>query len=368
MTRLHDLYEAQGQSPWLDNLSRGHLTEGRLTQLVDRGIRGVTANPTILARAITGSAAYDSQLAHLVRDGRSVEDAWWQLVIDDVTQALDLLLPLHQRSGRTDGFVSLEVAPELAYDSAASVAAAAELHRRIDRPNLLVKIPATVEGVDAIRRATAAGHNINVTLLFSLERYAQVIEAYLSGLEAYAAAGGDLAAVHSVASFFVSRVDAEVDRRLAGIGAKDAPRLRGRAAIAQAKLAYQLFREAFAGPRWDALATHGARVQRPLWASTSTKDPTDPDTRYVDALIGPDTITTLPETTIAAFTDHGTVRRSIDEGIDEAADVVARLADIDIDLGKVGEVLEEQGVATFAKSISELLDTLAAKTRHLTTR
>jgi transaldolase len=360
LTKLHRLHDEQGQSPWLDNLTRDHLRNGHLEQLVGRGIRGVTANPTILAAAITGSDAYDTQFAQLVRDGATTEEAYWELVIADVVDALDLLGPLHEATNGADGFVSLEVAPALAHDTGASAAAAAELHRRIDRPNLLVKIPATAAGIDAIRQATAAGHNVNVTLIFSLDRYAQVIDAYLSGLETFAASGGDLSTVRSVASFFVSRVDTEVERRLA----TTAPQwhdLRGKVAVAQARRAYGMFSDAFYGPRWNALAARGATVQRPLWASTSTKDPTLPDTLYVDRLIGPDTVTTLPEPTIDAFEDHGTVARTIDDDPAEAATVLDQAAEVGVDLDDVGRTLEDQGVAAFARSFTEVLGRLDAK-------
>jgi transaldolase len=367
MTKLQRLHREQGQSPWLDNLRRVDLRDGTLGRLVAAGIRGVTANPTILARAIEGSGAYDEQLATLTARGRPLPDAYWDLVVDDVLGALDLLRPTFDASGGGDGFVSVEVAPELAHDTGATVAAARELHQRIARPNLLVKIPATAAGVPAIRAMTAEGRSINVTLIFSLARYAEVVDAYLDGLEALARRGGDLASVHSVASFFVSRVDTEVDRRLAAIGG-DALALRGEAAVAQARLAYRLFRERFAGGRWQRLAARGARLQRPLWASTSTKDPAYPDTRYVDSLIGPDTVTTLPEPTIAAFEDHGTVARSIDRGLDHAAAVLRWLAAAGVDLDDVGATLEEQGVAAFHASFAHVLGTLAAKARQLAPR
>lgn len=359
MTKLRRLHDEQGQSPWLDNLTRDHLRSGHLERLVNRGVRGVTANPTILANAIAGSDAYDDQFAELVGGGATVEDAYWELVIADVVEALDLLAPLHEASNGGDGFVSIEVAPALAHDADASAAAAADLHQRIDRPNLLVKIPATSEGIDAIRRATSAGNNINVTLIFSLDRYDQVIDAYLTGLETFAASGGDLSTIHSVASFFVSRVDTEVDRRLPTTA--DAQAVKGKVAVAQARRAYAMFRDAFRGPRWDALAARGATVQRPLWASTSTKDPTLPDTLYVDQLIGPDTVNTLPEPTIDAFEDHGTVARTIDENPGAAASVLARAADLGVDLADVGHTLEDQGVAAFDRSYADVLARLQAK-------
>jgi transaldolase len=316
MTMLERLYTEYGQSPWLDNLTRGHLRDGTLARMVADGIRGLTANPTIFTRAIVGSADYDEQFAALAAAGCPLEDAYWHLVVDDVTAALAVLRPVFDASGGTDGFVSVEVAAELARDTRATLVAARALHERIAAPNLFVKIPATAEGVPAVQAMIAEGRSINITLIFSLARYRQIIEAYLAGLEAFIERGGDPSRVHSVASFFVSRVDTEVDLRLEGIGTGEALALRGRAAIAQAKLAYQLFREQFSGRRWERLAGLGAHLQRPLWASTSTKNLAYPDTRYIDELIGPDTVNTLPETTIAAFADHGALARTIDTGVD----------------------------------------------------
>jgi transaldolase len=284
-------------------------------------------------------------------------------VIADIESALQLLRPLYDESGGGEGFVSIELDPDLAHDTEASVAAARDLHRRIDAPNLLVKIPATPEGIPAIRQMIGEGRSINITLILSLERYAEVIDAYLDGLEAHAASGGDLARVRSVASFFVSRVDTEVDRRLEAIGATDALRLRGRAAVAQAKLAYQLFGERFRGSRWEALAARGARLQRPLWAST--KDPAYPDTLYVDSIIGPDTVNTMPEATIEAFEDHGRVYRTIDVGVDEARGTLERLAEVGVDLADVSRALEGEGVTAFAKSFHELLGALERKGAEL---
>jgi transaldolase len=366
MTKLQRLYHEQGQSPWLDNLTRVHLRDGTLGRMVADGIRGVTANPTILAKAIEGSDAYDEQFATLVAQGRTVEEAYWDLVVDDIAGALGVLRPTFDAGG-ADGFVSIEVAPEIARDTDATIAAARDLHERIDRPNLFVKIPATAEGVPAIQAMIAEGRSINITLIFSLARYAEVIEAYLAGLEALARRGGDLASVHSVASFFVSRVDTEVDRRLEEIGG-EALALRGRAAVAQARLAYRLFRDRFAGERWERLAAQGARPQRPLWASTSTKNPAYPDTLYVDGLIGPDTVNTLPETTIAAFEDHGTVARTIDRGVDDAGAAMRSLAEVGVDMDDVGRVLEDQGVAAFHESFDHVLHTLQGKARQLASR
>jgi transaldolase len=368
MTKLQRLYSEQGQSPWLDNLTREYLRNGTLRRLVASGIRGVTANPTILARAIEGSDAYDEQFAALIAQGRPVLDAYWDLVTDDIGDALGVLRPTFDSSSGSDGFVSIEVAPELARDTEATIAAARQLHQRIAQPNLLVKIPATGEGVPAIQAMTAEGHSINVTLIFSVARYAEVIDAYLAGLETLAEGGGDLASVHSVASFFVSRVDTEVDRRLDAIGTADALALRGQAAVAQTRLAYRLFRDRALGDRWERLAARGAQAQRPLWASTSTKNPAYPDTLYVDSLIGPDTVNTLPEATIAAFEDHGTLARTIDSGVGDAKAVMHALAEVGLDMDDVGRTLEDQGVESFHQSFAHVLQALQTKARQLAVR
>jgi transaldolase len=359
VTRLHELYDAQGQSPWIDNVSRPAILEGGLQKLVDGGIRGVTSNPTIFQKAMTGSDAYDDQFESLLRR-MSVEQAFWEMAIDDVTDACAILRPVYDSSGGTDGFVSLEVSPVLAGDTAASIDSARDLHERIHLPNLFVKIPATAAGVPAIETMISEGRNINVTLIFSLSRYDEVIEAYLSGLEKLAAGGRDVSETHSVASFFVSRVDTEVDRRLQGPGERSAG-LAGKAAVAQAKLAYRLFRQRFSGPRWEALAAKGAHVQRPLWASTSTKNPAYPDLLYVDNLIGPDTVNTMPDGTVAAFIDHGTVARTVDQDVDEADTDLGRLKEAGVDMADVARVLEEEGVASFVKSYEELLQSLHDK-------
>ena len=360
MSRLHDLYDQHRQSPWLDNLSRDSITDGTLRRWLDRGIRGVTSNPSIFQKAMTAGSAYDDQLASLVRGGASTEDAFWTMAMDDIRNACAVLRPVFESSGGGDGFVSLEVAPSLAHDEAGTTKAALSIHDQIDLPNLMVKIPATAEGVGAIRDTIAAGRNVNVTLIFSLERYAEVMEAYLSGLEALLADGGDPSTVQSVGSFFISRVDTEVDKRLGD----DSP-LRGRAAVAQGKLAYALFQETFSGPRWERLATCGANVQRPLWASTSTKNPSLPDTLYVDTLIGPDTVNTMPEVTIEAFDDHGTVARTADDGVDEARETWQALTDAGVDLDDVAVVLEREGVAAFAKAFDDLLSSLDSKAATL---
>ncbi len=371
MTTLHDLYGEQEQSPWLDNLRRDWLEDGTLAGLVAQGIRGVTSNPTIFAKAISGQDTYDEQFATLIKT-MPVEDAYWDLVVDDVKAALDILRPVYDTSDGGDGFVSVEVAPALAHDTEGTSSAARGLHTRIDRPNVLVKIPATPECIPSIRQMISEGRSINVTLIFGITRYGEVIEAYLSGLEELAASGAtDLSRVASVASFFISRVDTEVDRRLEaaarsrGDGAS-LLELRGQAAVAQARLAYRLFTERFSGGRWEALASKGAQVQRPLWASTSTKNPAYPDLAYVDTLIGPHTVNTMPDGTVADFLDHGNVARTIDSGLDEATDLVAKLATADIEMEDVAQVLESEGVASFAKSFDELMQSLSDKANALT--
>ena len=366
MPTLRRLYEEQGQSPWFDNLARSELQNGTMLHLVASGVRGVTANPTIVARALESSDVYDHQIHSLLTAGHSVEDIYWDLAITDVATALEILRPTFDSSDGGDGFVSIEVAPDCANDAEATKKAARALHDRIREPNLLVKIPATAAGVPAIEAMTAEGRSINVTLIFSLSRYAEVLEAYLAGLEALARSGGDLSSVHSVASFFVSRVDTEVDRRLEKRGANQLDTLRGRAAVAQAKLAYRLFRETHNGERWNRLAANGARVQRPLWASTSTKNPRYPDTLYVDQLIGPDTVNTLPENTIRAFEDHGTLARTIDVNVADAERAIQAIATAGVDMDDVGQTLEDQGVGAFQKSFDHVLGTLAAKHHVLT--
>jgi transaldolase len=358
VTRLQDLYTEQNQSPWLDNLKRGWLTSGELERWVERGVRGITSNPSIFQKAMETGDAYDSQLRTLAAEKTSILDSYWDLVTADIEDALRILRPVHDASGGEDGYVSVEVAPSLARDTAGTIEAARHLNTTIAQPNLYVKIPGTAEGLPAIQQMISEKRSINVTLLFSIERYAEVIEAYLAGLEA---AEGDLSSVSSVASFFISRVDTEVDRRLDEVGTDAALALKGKAAVANGKLAYELFLERFSGPRWDALAARGARKQRPLWASTSTKNPDYPDTLYVDALIGPDTVNTIPDATLEAFDDHGTVARTIDADVDEARATIAGLAEVGVDLADVTRVLEDEGVAAFSKSFDELIDVLQAK-------
>lgn len=364
--RLYRLYHEFGQSPWLDNLKRGYLTSGQLAKLVDDGIRGLTSNPTIFQKAILGSPDYDAQFTELARGDHPIIDGYWSMVLSDINGALDALAPVYDASHGTDGFVSVEVAPDLAHDTAGTASAARGLHQRVARPNLMVKIPATEAGLPAIRQMTAEGRSINITLIFSLERYAKVMEAYLAGLEEYATTpGADLSKVASVASFFISRVDTEVDRRLDAVGSPEALALRGKAAVAQGKLAYQLFQQTFSGARWQALAAKGALAQRPLWASTSAKNPAYRDTLYVDELIGPDTVNTLPDATIEAFADHGTLARRVDADVDEALAAWRALSEVGVDLADVGEVLEREGVSSFQKSFDELLGSLESKAAEL---
>ncbi len=372
MTRLHDLHHEQDQSPWLDNLKRGWITDGELARWVEKGVRGITSNPSIFQKAIEGSADYDEQFGLLVADGTgSTEDSYWKLVVQDIEHALAILRPVYDESNGVDGYVSVEVSPSLAHDTDGTAAAARHLHELITEPNLYVKIPGTAEGLPAIQQMIAEGRSINVTLLFSLHRYADVIEAYLAGLEALVASDADratVAATSSVASFFVSRVDTEVDRRLDAIGTPDALALKGKAAVANAQLAYGIFLEKFSGPRWESLTAAGARVQRPLWASTSTKDPSYPETLYIDSLIGPNTVNTIPDATLVAFEEHGTVARTVDADLTGARSTLDQLAAVGIDLDDVTAVLEAEGVAAFSKSFDQLIGALDTKAEELRTR
>ena len=356
MGRLHELFDEHGQSPWLDNLRRGWMVNGEMQGWIDRGVRGLTSNPSIFANAMISSDEYDADLETFIRSGASVEEAYWNLAVADIEAALALLTPTFE-------YVSIEVSPTLANDTEATIAAARELDDRIAAPNLYIKVPATAEGIPAIRTLIGEGRSINVTLIFSLERYGDVMEAYIAGLEDYAAANpeADLGSISSVASFFISRVDVNVDRQLDAIATDAASALKGRAAVAQGQLAYQAFLATFSGARWEALEARGARVQRPLWASTSTKNPDYPDTLYVDTLIGPDTVNTLPDATLLAFDDHGTLARTVDADPEGAAAVVASLAELGIDLEDVAVILEDEGVASFAKSFDDVLQTLATR-------
>jgi len=361
-TTLHRLFAEQGQSPWLDNLRRNWIHNGELQAWLDKGVLGITSNPSIFQKAIEGSDDYTDQFRQLLGEGLSIEQSYWGLVTTDIEDALALTRPIYDRTNGLDGYVSVEVDPGLARDQAGTEAAARQLWNTISEPNLYVKIPATVEGVPAIQQMIAEKRSINVTLLFSVERYRAVMEAYIAGLEH---AVGDLSGISSVASFFISRVDVEVDKRLEAIGTEQALALRGKAAVANGKLAYKAFLETFSGPRWDALVARGAQVQRPLWASTSTKNDAYPDTLYVDALIGPDTVNTIPDSTLGHFLDHGTVARTVDMGVDEAMATLAEIAALGIDLDEVAVQLEDEGVASFEKAFTSLIDSLRAKAQSL---
>ena len=366
--RLQDLYEQEGQSAWLDNLRRDYITSGKLVGIRDSGARGLTSNPSIFQKAIQGSSDYDEQFADIAGDGSSIIDDYWSLVIRDIHGACDVFSKVYDHSNGVDGYVSVEVAPDLAHDGPGTEAAARHLHERINRRNLMVKIPGTEAGLAPIQQMIAEGRSINVTLIFSLPRYEKVIEAYIAGLEQLAAdPDADLSRVASVASFFISRVDVEVDKRLEANGSDDALALRGKAAVAQGKLAYKLFQEKFAGERWSALAARGARVQRPLWASTGAKNPDYSDTLYVDELIGPDTVNTLPDATLDAFVDHGTVARRVDADVGDAEAVWANLPGVGVDMDDVADQLEREGVASFAAAFDELIAALEAKAATLNT-
>jgi transaldolase len=362
-SRLHKLSEL-GQSVWIDFLSREMIQTGGLERLMrDDAVVGVTSNPTIFQKAISEGDLYDEQIRTLMEELDDPKEIFWRLAETDVGNACDLLRSVWDAGGGKDGYVSIEVDPNLAGDTDATIAEARRLHQTIDKPNLFVKIPATKAGLPAIEEMIASGKNINVTLTFSLERYSEVAEAYVRGLERLVESGGDASKVASVASFFVSRVDTETDKRLDDLGGHE--ELKGKLAVANAKLAYQRYKEIFSGPRWDALAAEGATSQRCLWASTSTKNPAYSDVLYVDELIGPETVNTMPEETIQAFQDHGEVALTLEQGIEEAKRLFDQLAEVGIDYDDVTRVLEEEGVQKFADSFSELLGGIAAKRGEL---
>jgi transaldolase len=358
-SRLHQL-SALGQSVWIDYLSRDLIESGALVRAVDEdAVVGVTSNPSIFQKALAHGHAYDEQIAASGGDAKSV---FLELAMSDVTTACDLLRPVWDRREGGDGYVSIEVDPNLAGQTAATIAQATHFHEAIARPNLLVKIPATDAGVPAIEEMTARGYAINVTLIFSLTRHRQVAEAYVRGLERLVASGGEPSRIHSVASFFVSRVDTEADRRLAEIGRQD---LKGRLGIANAKLAYQQYKALFRGERWGDLAARGATPQRCLWASTSVKDPTLRDTLYVEELIGSETISTMPEETIRAFQDHGRVELRLESDLDEAQYLFNKLYAVGVDYDDVVATLEREGIEKFVASVNELLKRVGDKRRHL---
>ncbi len=345
-----------GVAVWLDDLSRGLIRSGGLDKLADRGVVGVTTNPSIFAKALAHGDDYSGQLTELAVAGAAVDEAVWRITTDDVRDACDVLRPVFDRTGTVDGRVSIEVDPRLAHDTAGTLQAARALWSEIERPNLFIKIPATVEGLPAITQALAEGISVNVTLIFAIERYRGVMDAFLTGLEQAHAAGIDLAPIGSVASFFVSRVDSAVDPRLDALGTAEATELRGTAAVANARLAYAAYQEVFAGPRWATLAALGARPQRPLWASTGVKDAAFPDTKYVDELVASGVVNTMPEATLEAVDDHGGEPADRVTGTqDEAATVVARLTKLGISLDEVTAHLETEGVEKFVAAWKELL-------------
>ena len=357
-SRLHELSD-HGVSVWMDSLSRELLETGELARLMEEdAVVGVTSNPTIFQKALATGDWYDEQLRAVAAETDDPVEQFFALAQEDIRDACDLLAPVWERTGGTDGFVSLEVDPTIAYDREAQYEQALRFHREIDRKNLFVKIPGTEPGLGAIEDCIAEGRSINVTLIFSLERYAAVVEAYLRGLERLVESGGDASRARSVASFFVSRVDTEADRRLDEVGR---PELKGRLAIANAKLAYAHWKDAFAGERWAALQAKGARSQRCLWASTSTKNPDYRDVLYVEELIGPDVVNTMPAETIRAFQDHGEVRDTLETGLDEARALLDELAEAGVDYDDVVDTLEREGVEKFSASFGELLDGIRAK-------
>jgi transaldolase len=362
-SRLHQLSEL-GQSVWIDSLSREWLRTGELQRMIDEdAVVGVTSNPTIFQKAMSEGDWYDDQLREVLAEEDDLKEIFLRLAFDDIAEACDLLRPTWDRTQGLDGYVSLEVDPHLAHETDATIEEAQRFHETVDRPNLYVKIPATKAGLPAIEEMIARGRKINVTLIFSLERYVEVTEAYIRGVERLVEAGGDPSQVISVASFFVSRVDTEADKRLDSLAGHD--HLKGRLAIANAKLAYERYKEIFSGPRWDPLAAKGASPQRCLWASTSTKNPEYRDVMYVEELIGPDTVNTMPKETSEAFQDHGEVRLTLEEGLDESRQLFEELAAAGVDYDDVTRVLEEEGVQKFADSFDELLEGVRAKRGEL---
>jgi transaldolase len=362
-SRLQQLSEL-GQSVWIDVLSRDMLRSGELERLMrEDAVVGVTSNPTIFQKALAVGDAYDEQLKEELKEERDPKELFIRLAGKDVGEACDLLRRVWDGGGGQDGYVSIEVDPTLADDTAGTIAEASRLHELIDRPNLFVKIPATEAGLPAIEEMIARGKSINVTLIFSLERYVEVAEAYVRGLERLVEAGGDPSSITSVASFFVSRVDTEADRRLDELGGHDD--LKGKLAVANAKLAYQRYKDIFTDERWEPLATAGATPQRCLWASTSTKNPDYRDVMYVEQLIGPKTVNTMPLETVSAFQDHGKVALTLEQGVDEAERVLERLAEAGVDYDDVTATLEREGVEKFSDSFAELIDGIRAKSGEL---
>jgi transaldolase/glucose-6-phosphate isomerase len=357
MNRIGELNKL-GQAIWYDNIRRSLLDSGELQALIDEGVTGVTSNPTIFEKAIAGSEDYDEDLQRFSGEGKAPEDIFWTFAADDMRRTADLLRPVYDRTKGADGYACLEVSPKLAHQTDETISEARHLFALLDRPNVMIKVPATPAGIPAIEKLISEGINVNVTLMFSLEQYEAVANAYIAGLEKLAASGKDPSLVASVASFFVSRVDTAIDKMLEEVGATD---LQGKAAIANARMAYARFKELFGGPRWKALAANGARVQRPLWASTGTKNPLYPDTLYVDSLIGRDTVNTLPPATLQSLLEHGAVAPTIEADVDMARELLEQLAKAGVDLDAVTKRLLDEGVASFAHSFDLLIDSITEK-------
>lgn len=372
MNRIQHLYQL-GQSIWLDYIERGMIQDGTLKAVVDEGVRGVTSNPTIFQQAIVKSAAYQEDLQRLATISADAKSIFEALAIADIQAAADVLRPVYDSHDGQDGFVSLEVSPDLAYDTEATIAEAQRLHAAVGRPNLMIKVPATKEGIPAIRQLIAEGINVNVTLIFSLKRYAEVMAAYIQGLTDRLNAGLSVDTIASVASFFVSRVDVNIDARLERLAAQHPEQaercraLQGKAAVANAKLAYAQFEQTFVGPAWERLVSAGAHVQRPLWASTSTKNPAYPDLIYVEPLIGPHTVNTMPPQTLEAFKDHGRPALTVRNDLEGARKVLAELAELGISMDEVTAKLEAEGVKKFADSFVELLAAIEERRKVLAT-
>lgn len=363
MNPLVELH-AFGQSFWYDNIRRDLLTDGTVKSLIENdGMRGMTSNPTIFDKAITGSDAYDAQIAELAARGLDVGSIFEALMISDIQAACDLFAPVHRAANGKDGFVSIEVSPHLAHDTEGTIREARRLHGLVNRPNVMIKVPTTKEGIPAIRALTGEGINVNITLMFNMAHYEAVAHAYIGGLRDWMAKGGDPRQITSVASYFVSRVDTIVDKHLAALDDPAAATLMGKAAVANSRLVYQRYKEIFRDPAGEFadLAAAGASVQRLLWASTSTKNPAYPDTLYIDELIGPDTVSTITPATIEAFRDHGTVANTLETHLEEARLVFERLAELKVDISALTEQLLVDGVAAFTKSFDSLMESIAAK-------
>lgn len=363
--RLRTLLDC-GQAVWLDFIDRRILQDGSLLQRIrEDGLRGMTSNPSIFEKALAEGSTYDAQIEASGDNNLTAWELFELIETDDVRSACDIFSEVYQETGGADGFVSIEVSPGVANDASATVEEAHRLWSTVDRPNLMVKVPGTIEGAKAVRRLTSDGINVNITLLFAIDAHARVIEAYMQGLEDRVSRGEDISGISSVASFFVSRVDTEVDKRLDASKAPEASALKGRAAVANAQLAYKLFTERFSGPRWERLAGKGARLQRPLWASTSTKNPAYRDVIYVESLIGPNTVNTMPPATIEAFRDHGQCARTVDSDYQGAKQLLDSLAQVGVDFNDVTDKLLADGLTAFEKSFDTLIAGLEEKTRAL---